>query len=146
MNKNVYELDCHELGCSEESQRNCTETGTCAVHGVEIERRRDTEKVLSRITGIMIVSGVLITAAFGFAASAFIYTNAESKAATQDRQLILEKTDANDRRFEMSLNQLTNQVLILASSVNKTVSKSEEREEAIVQQLKELNDHIGRRK
>ena len=147
------EPDCIELGCTENDQRNCTELGTCKLHGIEVERRRGLEILTSeipklltafnRLSGKIIVyitlGSVIVGASFAFATASFLYTKSEAKEAAIRSQANRDRSDHADREFEITLNKLVYQVSSLASSVNKT----EERHDELVNQLLELNRNLS---
>lgn len=117
------------------------ESGVCALHNVEVERRKNMSELvnnipqmltkLNKLIGIMTYFGIALSASFVFAAGAFIYTWTTSKQIEEISFSIKDKTD-------QKIDRLTDEV----NRVVRVASLNEFKYSTVVQELEKLNKNV----
>lgn len=111
--------DCTVAGC------NVEETGVCALHNIEVERRKNTEKVIEAIPGLvkfmhLTIGGLIVISVIGLAVvSGFAWyvnktTSSTYKKVEEQAQAQKEHEDKYSKKFERT----TREVSELASKMD----------------------------
>jgi len=109
---------------------NVAKDGVCALHGVEVERRRQTAQIAENIPGILTTMNrivgysVLVTMVI---AGGFVYIRD-----------VKQQADYSHEMHKSDIAMITAQVSVLTT----TVARSEEKYAAILREMENLNGHI----
>jgi hypothetical protein len=118
--------------CTDQQHSTCMESGFCAVHNVEIERRKNLETLTANIPKILTITNRMLGYSLLLVvilAGGFAYTT-----------IVSQRSESADKNFQERLDRVSTQISELA----KAVAVTEARHDNLVDQLRELNKNLDR--